>query len=323
MNYTLDELKKRMDRHGNIYLSGTQITALPDNLTVGGNLDLRNTPITALPENLTVGGRLDLRNTPITALPENLTVGGSLDLSGTQITALPDNLTVGGSLDLRNTPITALPENLTVGGWLDLRNTPITALPENLTVGGSLDLSHTHITALPENLTVGGSLYLSHTPIFKIRNTLKYRKPKEAEYVPGKYLYVDEILTHIKRKKTVGKYTYYIGKIQNKNVIFDGERYAHCKDFQSGVRDLEFKAEKDRGAEQYKNLDLSSTVTYEKAIMMYRIITGACQAGTEHFLAGLKEIKPEYTIAEIIKLTKGNYGARTFEEFFAKKGERA
>lgn len=188
---------------------------------------------------------------------------------------------------------------------------------------GNLYLSYTKITALPENLTVGGSLNLSYTPIFKIRNTLKYRKLKEAEYVPGKYLYVDGILTHIKRGKKVGKYTYYIGKIQNQNVISDGERYAHCKDFQSGVRDLEFKSEKDRGAEQYKNLDLSSTVTYEKAIMMYRIITGACQAGTEHFLAGLKEIKPEYTIAEIIKLTKGNYGARTFEEFFAKKGERA
>ena len=228
-----------------------------------------------------------------------------------------------GNLDLRGTSITALPENLTVGGVLDLSGTPITVLPENLTVGGWLYLSGTQITALPENLTVGGGLYLRNTPIFKIRNTLKYRKLKEAEYVPGKYLYVDGILTHIKREKNVGKYTYYIGKIQNQNVIFDGERYAHCKDFQSGVRDLEFKAEKDRGAEQYKNLDLSSTVTYEKAIMMYRIITGACQSGTEHFLAGLKEIKPEYTIEEIIKLTKGNYGARTFEEFFAKKGERS
>ena len=228
-----------------------------------------------------------------------------------------------GNLDLSYTKITALPDNLTVGGWLDLSGTQITALPDNLTVGGWLELSGTQITALPDNLTVGGWLELSHTPIFKIRNTLKYRKLKEAEYVPGKYLYVDKILTHIKREKKVGKYTYYIGKIQNQNVISDGERYAHCKDFQSGVRDLEFKAEKDRGAEQYKNLDLSSTVDREKAIMMYRIITGACQAGTDQFLAGLKEIKQEYTIAEIIKLTKGNYGARTFEEFFAKKGERA
>ena len=72
----------------------------------GGYLDLSGTGITALPDNLTVGGYLDLRGTGITALPDNLTVGGSLDLSGTGITALPDNLTVGGSLDLRGTGIT-------------------------------------------------------------------------------------------------------------------------------------------------------------------------------------------------------------------------
>ncbi|MEN6623632.1 MAG: hypothetical protein ABFD50_19060, partial [Smithella sp.] len=66
---------------GSLYLEGTQITALPENLTVGGSLYLRGTQITALPENLTVGGSLDLEGTQITALPENLTVGGYL-LSG-------------------------------------------------------------------------------------------------------------------------------------------------------------------------------------------------------------------------------------------------
>ena len=74
---------------------------------MGGSLYLRGTGITALPDNLTVGGYLDLENcTGITALPDNLTVGGSLDLRGTGIAALPDNLTVGGSLYLRGTGIT-------------------------------------------------------------------------------------------------------------------------------------------------------------------------------------------------------------------------
>ncbi|MFR1813180.1 hypothetical protein, partial [Dysgonomonas capnocytophagoides] len=49
------------------------------------------------------GGYLDLGGTQITALPDNLTVGGSLNLEGTRITALPDNLTVGGSLYLKGT----------------------------------------------------------------------------------------------------------------------------------------------------------------------------------------------------------------------------
>ena len=73
---------------GSLYLRGTGITALPDNLTVGDYLDLENcTGITALPDNLTVGGSLDLENcTGITALPDNLTVGGSLYLRGTGIT---------------------------------------------------------------------------------------------------------------------------------------------------------------------------------------------------------------------------------------------
>ncbi|EFS0316728.1 hypothetical protein HYB67_004133, partial [Salmonella enterica subsp. enterica serovar Sandiego] len=56
-------------------------------------------------------GGLDLSGTSITALPDNLTVGGGLNLSGTSITALPDNLTVGGGLNLRGTSITALPDH--------------------------------------------------------------------------------------------------------------------------------------------------------------------------------------------------------------------
>ena len=50
-------------------------------------------------------GDLDLTNTPITSLPDNLKVGGDLYLSGTKITSLPDNLKVGGGLYLSNTPI--------------------------------------------------------------------------------------------------------------------------------------------------------------------------------------------------------------------------
>ena len=98
-----------------LYLDNTNITSLPDNLTVEGTLDLSNTNIATLPDNLTVGGTLDLSNTNITSLPDNLTVGGYLDLSDSNITSLPDNLTVGGGLDLRNTNITSLPDNLMVG----------------------------------------------------------------------------------------------------------------------------------------------------------------------------------------------------------------
>ena len=69
-----------------------------DQLIFLGNLNLSNTKITSLPDNLSVGGYLDLHNTNITSLPDNLSVGGSLYLSGTKITSLPDNLSVKGEI---------------------------------------------------------------------------------------------------------------------------------------------------------------------------------------------------------------------------------
>ena len=306
-----------------------------DNITIDGSLNLRNTPITSLPEGLTVGGDLDLRNTPITSLPEGLTVGGYLDLSDTLITSLPKGLTVGGSLYLSNTPITSLPEGLTVGGYLYLSNTPITSLPEGLTVGGYLDLSGTSITSLPAGLTVGGSLYLSNTPITSLpegltvgggillnenlaakTKELNYMKLKNGDYVPGKYLFADNILTHVKREKKIGRYKYYIGKIKNQNVISDGKYYAHCRTFREGIKDLEFKRAKERGAEQYKKLSLDSVMNPDEAITMYRIITGACAAGTEHFVKSLGKLKDSYTVSEIIKITEGQYNNNLLKSFF-------
>ena len=227
----------------------------------GGNLDLSNTGITSLPDNLTVGGWLDLRGTGVTALPDNLAVGGWLDLSGTGITALPDNLTVGDWLDLSGTGITALPDNLTVGDWLDLRGMGITALPDNLTVG---------------------------------------------------------ILTHVKQRVEVDGYILYIGKIKGKNVVSDGTHYAHCDKLRDGIADLAFKTAADRGAGQYEGLSLDTSLTVDEAKTMYRVITGACRAGTDAFVESLGDtLKERYTIREMLALTRGQYNSDRFAEFFA------
>ena len=96
-----------------LILQGKEVTK------VIGDLDLGGTQITALPDNLTVQGALYLNGTPITALPDNLTVRGTLYLSGTPITALPDNLKVGGNLWIDSTPnldTNNLPSSLVVNG---------------------------------------------------------------------------------------------------------------------------------------------------------------------------------------------------------------
>ena len=224
-------------------------------------------------------GDLDLRGTQITALPDNLTVGGWLDLSGTQITALPDNLTVSGSLYLRGTKITALPDNLTVGWWLDLRGTQITN---------------------------------------KDRARRRVKSMHDGDYVEGKYLYADGILTHVRKRRKLGDYTVYVGKIKGKNVISDGVYYAHCDNIRDGIADILFKTASDRGADQYKGLPLDTEMTVDEAVTMYRIITGACRQGSEAFVDGLKDRKEKYTIRECIELTRGQYGAERFAKFFGR-----
>jgi hypothetical protein len=138
-----------------------------DDLNIEGDLTLSNTKITSLPDGLTVTGYLDLTNTPITSLPNNLTVGAGLTLTDTLITSLPNDLTVGGFLRLRDTNIKSLPDGLTVPGYLDLTDSQITSLPNNLTVGQTLFLTSNNIKSLPSGLKVGGSLHLKDTPISK------------------------------------------------------------------------------------------------------------------------------------------------------------
>lgn len=56
MHFTKEELATYTDSDGNIDLSDTNITSLPDNLKVGGSLDLSRTKITSLPDSLSVYG---------------------------------------------------------------------------------------------------------------------------------------------------------------------------------------------------------------------------------------------------------------------------
>ncbi len=270
------------------------------------------------------GGNLYLGGcTSLESLPENLTVGGWIDLIGcTSLKSLPKNLAAGGSIDLRVcTSLKTLPENLTVGGSIYLNDcTSLKSLPKNLAAGGSIDLRGcTSLKTLPENLAVGRSIYLNGCTSLK---TQKIKKLKDGDYVPGRYLYADGILTHVKRRKAVNGITYYQGKIPNRNVVYDGKNYAHCKDFRTGIADLIFKSAKERGAGQYRQDPLDKPFTVPELATRYRVITGACQQGTQAFIDSFgDQIKERYTIREVIELTKGQYGAGRFAEFYGNDEE--
>jgi len=197
-------------------------------------------------------------------------------------------------------------------------------IPESQEVKGSLYLSS--LTSIPEgfNPTVGGSLYLSSLTSIE-RAKVKVNKPtqtinvfKQGEKGKG-WIYADGILTHVTGIETkCGDLTFIEGKIPNMNIITDGTNWAHCDNMKSGIIDLKFKAAS-RDKSQYKNLTLDSAISYEDAVIMYRVITGACQGGTQAFLKSLSAelIKGNYTVREIIKITAGQWNHEELKGFFA------
>ena len=207
--------------------------------------------------------------------------------------------------------ITALPDGLQVGGGLNLRGTNITALPSGLVVAGDLNICCTRISSLPNDLTIGGEIYADNHALATPPRVLR-----EGDYVEGKYIFVDGILTSIKKTRKVQGYTLYVGRMPDENVVSDGKNYAHCKTLRDGIADLMFKVAADRGADQYRHLTLDSELTAEEIITMYRIITGACRQGTARFVASLGELKEKYTIREAVEITKGQYNAESFKRFF-------
>ena len=92
-----------------------------------GNLNLSYSNITKLPNDLYVVGWLNLGFCKqLTKLPDNLYVRTVIYLKGcTQLTKLPDNLYLGGNLYLEQTNIEEIPTNLYVGGDLYINNTPL------------------------------------------------------------------------------------------------------------------------------------------------------------------------------------------------------
>lgn len=228
------------------------------------------------------------------------------------------NPVVDGNLDLSNTKIQALPEGLEVKGWLNLCYTPIQTLPEHLTVGGWLNLSNTPIQVLPESLKVGGYIYLENTKLSSSQAEInhKVKKLRNGDYKEKDYLYCDGFLTLIRKTQKLGEYTVYIGKIPGRNVVSDGKHFAHCDKIRDGIADILYKEASDRGAEQYRGCQLDEPHTVKELMTMYRVITGACRQGTEQFVKSLGPLKDTYTISEVIQLTKGQYGAESFQKFF-------
>ena len=127
----------------------------------------------------------------------------------------------------------------------------------------------------------------------------------------------DGVLTEVISKKGNVYKVVKVGSKKESYLVTDGNgKYAHGETIKEAKEDLIDKIS-DRGTSSYKGMTLDNELSFQQAIECYRVITGACSQGTRSFVESkIVTPKSSYTIAEIIKLTDGNYGNESFKNFF-------
>jgi len=250
----------------------------------------------------------------------SLAIHSEAKFSASQLTS------IGGNVYVHSEAKFSAPQLTSVGGGVYIYREAEFSAPQLTSIGGD---AYVHSKAeFPQLTSVGGHLDVYREAEFsapQLKNKGFIREMRNEEERYGFIKTDDRVIQFTsKRIRTIGGQKYLVYQtpfIGIKYVInkIGTEYWAHCNTVKQGLFDIRFK-EVDRDMSQYEDLTLEDTLSYEDAIIMYRVITGACQAGTEQFLLTHKIKERDYTLKEIIELTEGQYGSETLKEFL--KGER-
>ena len=236
---------------------------------------------------------------------------GDLSLYNNQLTdvSFPEGMTIGGNLRLDNNQLTevSFPEGMTIGGFLSLYNNQLTdvSFPEGMTIGGFLSLGNNQLTSNPDTSHINRTA----PNIF------------QWEWHGRKYIKADGIFQQLIERKGNVCHVKSIGSDKITYLVTDGNgKWAHGDTIQKAKADLIYKIS-NRDKSKYEGWTMQTEISFEEAIEAYRVITGACSAGTRGFVERVlleSEKRDRYTIAEVVELTKGQYGHDTFKDFFRK-----
>ena len=335
----IEELPEDTMLGGSLYVNDmNKPFSFPNMVKVNGYFNCKNTIIKRMPEELYTeydcnfsgctfdklpnvmenGFGLYLNDTAIAELPEGLKeVYGNFEISNTKLTKLNDNLVVYNSIFLCNTLIEELPKGLIVGSWLNLCNTKLKDYSNLHKFSPRFIVDEKKYKEIKDSLIKHEISYDDGDVIF-VTFEPNYKGAYLFENKNGKYIDVDGIFGKIVEQK--GN-VYHIRLRNHKYITYlvtDGEgHWAHGGNLEGAKDDLLYKIT-DRNKSDYENLTLESELSFEDAIMCYRVVTGACSFGTRDFIKNrLGNNKKEvYTINEIIELTEGEYGNTTFKNFF-------
>ena len=195
---------------------------------------------------------------------------------------------------------------MTIGGGLSLANNQLTSVefPEGMTIGGGLSLYNNQLTSNPDT---------SH--INQIAPDVFH-----WEWRGRRYIKADDIFQQVIKQRGNVYVVRSIGSDKDQYLVTDGNgKWAHGDTVKEAKGDLIYKIS-NRDKSKYEGWAMQTEVSFEEAIEAYRVITGACAAGTKGFVERMTpgQRKDRYTVAEIIKLTKGQYGHEAFKAFFGK-----
>ena len=109
------------------------------------------------------------------------------------------------------------------------------------------------------------------------------------------------------------------GEEETSYIVKKENVYSHGKTLKEARDGLIYKIF-NRDTSKYNNYTLETVVSHEDAIKMYNCITGSCFSGISYFVEQMQDkIKSEYTISELIELTKNQYGHKQFKKFLNEK----
>ena len=224
---------------------------------------------------------------------------------------LPNVTTIGNGFLRYNETLTSveLPNVTTIGNDFLRYNETLTSveLPNVTTIGnGFLRYNETLTSVELPNVTTIGNGFLYYNKILTINN--------------GNIINYDGIPVFVSKRKRVNNSEINEGNIGNKKgvetfVVSSNGFHAHGKTIKDAREDLAFKIAK-------QNFNVDEVVREIKStgiitLQQYRLLTGACKQGCDHFLStmNMSNVK-QLPIQEAIKLTANAYGGNRLNELF-------
>ena len=266
-----------------------------------GNLEIRTAEDAEKYKTLTkVTGDLYINSSTKLDAPALTSVGGYLYIySSAKLDALTS---VGGDLSINSSA--KLDALTSVGGYLYINSSAKLDAPALTSVGGYLYInSSAKLTA--------GKLYCGSYSKFKVIDgigcvVLSEKKQGDVTVLMCRH-------SKIKNQKVVGDKFYVASK---------GSDNAHGKTIAEATQELMFKIGP-RDVEKYRGMSKDAAKSPTEWALIYRMVTGACQYGTNQFIESRGKLKKKYTLAEILTITKGQWGHERFAETVGASAKKA